>query len=226
MSLPFRATGIKRREKDSRPDAERDVSQASGTVLSSELRHSLLEAIPRLRAFAISLTGNGDHADDLVQETIVRGLGNLDKFEAGTNLQAWLFTILRNQFYTSMRRRKREVEDPDDIMAGSLPTPPEQHGSLELQDLNLALKKLPLEQREVLLLIGAEGLSYEEAAQICGAKIGTIKSRVNRARARLAELLCLQEAENLETDRVVKAALTVEGTRRSGVRPASDAMAR
>jgi RNA polymerase sigma-70 factor (ECF subfamily) len=202
------------------------MSQSPAIPLSSELRDSLLEAIPHLRAFAISLTGNGDQADDLVQEAIVRGLSNLDKFEAGTNLQAWLFTILRNQFYTSMRRRKREVEDPDGVTAGSLPTPPEQHGSLELQDLNLALTRLPLEQREVLLLIGAEGLSYEEAAQICGAKIGTIKSRVNRARARLAELLQLQVEEDFGTDRVVKAVLTVEGTRRSSVRPASDAMAR
>ena len=85
------------------------------------MRHSLLKAIPHLRAFAISLTANGDHADDLVQEAIVRGLSNLDKFEVGTNLQAWLFTILRNQFYTSMRRRKRDVEDPDGMMAGSSP---------------------------------------------------------------------------------------------------------
>ena len=118
------------------------------------------------------------------------------------------------------------MEDPDGVTAGSLPKPPEQHGSLELQDLNLALTRLPLEQREVLLLIGAEGLSYEEAAQICGAKIGTIKSRVNRARARLAELLQLQDEEDFGTDRVVRAVLTVEGTRRSSVRPASDAMAR
>jgi RNA polymerase sigma-70 factor (ECF subfamily) len=202
-----------------------NVSQHPGTLLSPELRHSLLEAIPHLRAFAISLTGNGDRADDLVQEAIVRGLSNLDKFEAGTNLQAWLFTILRNEFYTSLRMRRREVEDPDGVMAGSLSTPPEQHGSLELQDLNLALTKLPLEQREVLLLIGAEGLSYEETARICGAKIGTIKSRVSRARARLAELLHLQDEENLEADRVFQAVLTGEGTR-SGVRPASGAMAR
>ena len=118
------------------------------------------------------------------------------------------------------------MEDPDGVTAGSLSTPPEQHGSLELEDLRTALSKLSLEQREVILLVGAEGLSYEEAAQICGAKIDTIKSRVNRARARLAELLQLQDEEDLGTDRVVKAVLTVKGTRRSSVRPASDAMAR
>jgi RNA polymerase sigma-70 factor, ECF subfamily len=192
------------------------MSQSPAIPLPSELRDSLLGAIPHLRAFAISLTGNGDQADDLVQEAIVRGLSNLDKFEAGTNLQAWLFTILRNQFYTLKRRKRREVEDPDDVMAGSLSTLPEQHGSLDLRDLAMALAQLPPEQREVLLFAGAEGLKYEEIAQICGAKIGTIKSRMNRARARLAELLQLQN-EDLGPDRVLRAVLSVEGTRR--IRP-------
>jgi RNA polymerase sigma-70 factor (ECF subfamily) len=192
------------------------MSQSPAIPLSSELRDSLLEAIPHLRAFAISLTGNGDQADDLVQEAIVRGLSNLDKFEAGTNLQAWLFTILRNQFYTLKRRKRREVADPDGMMAGSLSTLPEQHGSLDLRDLAMALAQLPPEQREVLLFAGAEGLKYEEIAQICGAKIGTIKSRMNRARARLAELLQLQN-EDLGPDRVLRAVLSVEGTRR--IRP-------
>jgi RNA polymerase sigma-70 factor, ECF subfamily len=192
------------------------MSQSPAIPLSSELRDSLLEAIPHLRAFAISLTGNGDQADDLVQEAIVRGLSNLDKFDAGTNLQAWLFTILRNQFYTLKRRKRREVADPDGMMAGSLSTLPEQHGSLDLRDLAMALAQLPPEQREVLLFAGAEGLKYEEIAQICGAKIGTIKSRMNRARARLAELLQLQN-EDLGPDRVLRAVLSVEGTRR--IRP-------
>jgi RNA polymerase sigma-70 factor, ECF subfamily len=188
------------------------MSQSPAIPLSSELRDSLLEAIPHLRAFAISLTGNGDQADDLVQEAIVRGLSNLDKFEAGTNLQAWLFTILRNQFYTLKRRKRREVADPDGMMAGSLSTLPEQHGSLDLRDLAMALAQLPPEQREVLLLAGAEGLKYEEIAQICGAKIGTIKSRMNRARARLAELLHVEAEEDLGTDRVLRAALSVNST--------------
>ena len=202
------------------------MSQSPPTPLSPELRDSLLGAIPHLRAFAISLTGNGDHADDLVQEAIVRGLSNLDKFEVGTNLQAWLFTILRNQFYNSKRRGRREIEDPDSVIAGSLSTLPEQHGRLDLRDLEMAVRKLSLEQREVVLLVGAEGLNYDEVAQICGTKIGTIKSRMNRARARLAELLHLQDEKNFEADRVFQAALTVEDTRRSGVRPASDAIAR
>jgi RNA polymerase sigma-70 factor (ECF subfamily) len=200
------------------------MSQSPAIPLPSELRDSLLGAIPHLRAFAISLTGNGDQADDLVQEAIVRGLSNLDKFEAGTNLQAWLFTILRNQFYTLKRRKRREVADPDGMMAGSLSTLPEQHGSLDLRDLAMALAQLPPEQREVLLFAGAEGLKYEEIAQICGAKIGTIKSRMNRARARLAELLQLQN-EDLGPDPVLRAVISAEGTRRVRPTRASHALA-
>ncbi|WP_063776738.1 sigma-70 family RNA polymerase sigma factor [Microvirga massiliensis] len=191
------------------------MSQHPGTLLSPELRDCLLKTIPHLRAFAISLAGNADQADDLVQEAIVRGLGSLHKFETGTNFPAWLFAILRNQFHSAMRRKRREVEDPEGMMAGMLATLPEQHGNLELEDLKTALAQLSLEQREVLLLIGAEGWSYEETAQICGVKIGTIKSRVNRARARLASLLELQDEEDLGPDRVLRAVLCVEETRRS-----------
>jgi RNA polymerase sigma-70 factor, ECF subfamily len=188
------------------------MSQPGGLTLTPELHANLLKAIPHLRAFAISLSGNVDQADDLVQEAIVRGLAHLDSFEPGTNLQAWLFTILRNQFHTSYRRRRREVEDPEGVMAGRLSTPPEQDGHLELDDLRSALAKLSLEQREVLLLIGAEGLTYEEAAQICGTKVGTVKSRVNRARARLAELLHF-EAEDFGTDSVLRTVLTRQTSR-------------
>jgi RNA polymerase sigma-70 factor (ECF subfamily) len=187
------------------------VAQQPGSSLSPDLRADLLKAIPHLRAFAISLSGNVDQADDLVQEAIVRGLSHLHSFTPGTNLQAWLFPILRNQFHTSFRRRKREIEDPDGVMAGLLSSPPEQHGHLDLQDFRAALAQLPPDQREVLLLIGAEGLSYEEAAQICGAKVGTVKSRMNRARARLAELLHMNGDEDLGRDRVLRAALSSKG---------------
>jgi len=153
------------------------------------VHEAMLNAIPRLRAFAISLTGNVDRADDLVQEALLRGLSNIESFQAGTNLQAWLITILRNQFYTSFRKRKREVEDPDGMFAGRMFCAPEQDGHLALQDVQAALARLPVEQREALLLVSAEGYRYEEAATICGTNIGTIKSRVNRARTRLAELL-------------------------------------
>ena len=188
------------------------MSPHAGSHLSADLRADLFRAIPHLRAFAISLTGNVDQADDLVQEAIVRGLSHLDSFTPGTNLQAWLFTILRNQFHTSFRRRKREVEDPEGKMAGLLSTPPEQHSRLDYADFRAALAKLSLEQREVLLLVGAEGLSYEEAARVCGTKIGTIKSRMNRARARLAELLHFEDEEDFGTDRVLRAALSFTST--------------
>jgi RNA polymerase sigma-70 factor (ECF subfamily) len=175
-------------------------------ALSPDLRDSMLQAVPSMRAFAISLTGNIDQADDLVQEAFLR---DLSKFEAGTNIQAWLFTILRNQFHTAYRKRKREVEDPDGELASRLTSPPEQEGHLDFEDLKVALAKLPLEQREALLLVAAKGFSYEEAAAICGTKLGTIKSRVNRARAQLAELLGIAAAEDLGTSGVIKAALHI-----------------
>jgi RNA polymerase sigma-70 factor, ECF subfamily len=183
------------------------MPQQDGSPLSDELRASLLNAIPHLRAFAISLTGKIDQADDLVQEAIMRGLSHLDSFTPGTDLQAWLFTILRNLFYTSLRKRRREVEDPDGVMAGMLSAPPEQHGRLDLDDLRTALGRLSVEQREALLLVGAEGMSYEEAAAICEVNIGTIKSRINRARTRLAELLDVADEHKL-ADRAFRTGLT------------------
>ena len=173
---------------------------------------AILKALPHLRAFAISLTGNLDQADDLVQEAVTRGLTHLHQFEPGTSMRAWLFTILRNQFHTACRKRQREIADPEGVMAGMLSTPPEQHGHLDLSDLQAALAKLPLHHREVLLLIGAEGLSYEETARIVGSNVGTVKSRMNRARARLAELLHVATEEDLVADRVIQAALTKQGT--------------
>ncbi len=193
------------------------MPQENGSPLSREFHANLLKAIPHLRAFAISLCGSVDQADDLVQEAIVRGLNHIDRFQPGTNMQAWLFTILRNQFYTSHRRRKREVEDPDGIRAGKLSTSPEQHGHLDYEDLRIALSRLSAEQREVVVLIGAEGLSYDEAAQVCGTKVGTIKSRMNRARARLAELLHHEVDEDFGMDGVLRAALTSEAAGRSGM---------
>ena len=174
------------------------------------VRQAMLEAIPHLRAFAISLTGNVTYADDLVQAALLRGLENLDKFQPGTSMQAWLFTILRNQFYTDIRKRRREVNDPDGVLAGKLAVMPEQGARLDFTDMQVALAKLSIEQREALLLVGAEGVSYEEAAQICGTNLGTIKSRINRARTRLAELLALDAQEDLGPDRLVKAALFMQ----------------
>ena len=174
--------------------------------LDPALRTLLLGAVPSLRAFAISLSGNVDRADDLVQDTLMRALANIHRFEPGTNLNAWLFTILRNLFHSEYRKRKREVEDADGSYAARLTVHPEQGSRLDFEDFRAALANLPADQREALLLIGASGFSYEEAAQICECAVGTIKSRVNRARRRLSELMSL-ERDEIGPDRLTRAAL-------------------
>jgi RNA polymerase sigma-70 factor (ECF subfamily) len=168
--------------------------------LTPKLRSEILAVVPRLRAFAMSLTASADRADDLVQETLVRALSHIDQFKPGTNLRAWLFTILRNQFNSEYRQRRWMAEDPDGIYVGSLKTPAEQGGWLEFQELRVALTKLSPDQREAVILVGASGMSYEEAASICGCAVGTIKSRVNRGRTRLAQLLAIESAEDLGPD--------------------------
>jgi RNA polymerase sigma-70 factor (ECF subfamily) len=176
------------------------------------MREALLGAVPSLRAFAISLSGDVDRADDLVQDTLVRALANVHRFEPGTNLNAWLFTILRNLFHSEYRKRRREVVDADGSYAATLRTAPDQHAHLDFEDLRAALAKLPQDQREALLLVGAQGFAYDDAAAICGCAVGTIKSRVNRARRRLAELMFLDDAEDLVSDGLVAAALQSDMT--------------
>jgi RNA polymerase sigma-70 factor (ECF subfamily) len=172
------------------------------------LRDAILKAVPSLRAFAVSLSGNVDRADDLVQETLVRALANIDSFRPGTNLSAWLFTILRNQFRSEYRKRRREVEDADGKYSEKLKSQPEQMGRVEFNELRDALTHLPDDQREALILVGASGFSYEEAAEICGCAVGTIKSRVNRARHRLAELMEITSAEDIAPDHTPRDLLT------------------
>ncbi|WP_134497500.1 sigma-70 family RNA polymerase sigma factor [Microvirga pakistanensis] len=176
-------------------------------TLEADLREGLLAAVPSLRAFAISLSGQVDKADDLVQDTLLRALANLHRFERGTNLNAWLFTILRNLFHSEYRKRRREVEDPNGSYAGRLKIQPEQGSHLDFEDFRTALAQLPSDQREALLLVGASGFSYEEAAGICGCAVGTIKSRVNRARLRLAALLNVDDVDDLGPDSMTRAAL-------------------
>jgi RNA polymerase sigma-70 factor, ECF subfamily len=161
------------------------------TETGPSVREALVSAIPNLRAFAVSLTGDHHLASDLVQETLLKAWSNRDKFDPGTNLKAWLFTILRNTYFSEFRKRRREVQDVDGEAAARLTSPPEQQGHLDLQDFRRALTLLSPDQREALLLIGAEGFSYEEAAEISGCAVGTVKSRVNRARVRLAELMAV-----------------------------------
>lgn len=169
------------------------------------LRDALVSAIPNLRAFAISLSGDYHFADDLVQETLLKAWSHRDKFEPGTNLKAWLFTILRNTYFSDFRKRRREVQDVDGEKAAQLSTPPEQYGHLDLSDFRKALNLLSSDQREALLLIGAEGFSYEEAAEISGCAVGTVKSRVNRARVRLGELMSVGEINDLGPEAVSQA---------------------
>jgi RNA polymerase sigma-70 factor (ECF subfamily) len=171
------------------------------------LRDQILATVPSLRAFAISLSGNVDRADDLVQETLLRALANIQSFQPGTNLSAWLFTILRNLFRSEYRKRKREVEDTDGSFAESLKSNPEQVSRVEFQEFRAALAQLPPEQREALILVGASGFSYEEAADICECAVGTIKSRVNRARNRLAKLLAIDHVDDFGPDRETRAVL-------------------
>ncbi|QPC85717.1 sigma-70 family RNA polymerase sigma factor [Mesorhizobium sp. NBSH29] len=161
-------------------------------AVSAGFRDGLLGAIPSLRAFAVSLSQNADKADDLVQETLVKAWDKQSSFQPGTNLKAWLFTILRNEFYSQMRKRGREVQDSDGIMTERLAVHPSQHGLLDLKDFRAALELLPEDQREAIILIGASGFSYEEAADICDCAVGTIKSRVSRARTRLQEILKIE----------------------------------
>ena len=180
-------------------------------TLRPSVRDAMLAAVPSLRAFAISLSGNVDRADDLVQETLLRAIANIDSFQPGTNMSAWLFTILRNLFRSEYRKRRREVEDTDGSYAESLKSHPEQHSRLEFQEFRAALAKLPPDQREALILVGASGFSYEEAAAICECAVGTIKSRVNRARTRLADLLAIESAEDFGPDQSTTRAILVGG---------------
>lgn len=169
---------------------------------------AMLSVVPSLRAFAISLCRNVDRADDLVQETLVRALANIDSFKQGTNVSAWLFTILRNQFLTEYRKRRREVEDGDGHYVASLKSPPDQQSHIDFEEFRAALATLPLEQREALLLIGASGFSYADAASICKTAVGTIKSRVHRARMRLSSILALEEVGSYGPDQTTCAVLT------------------
>jgi RNA polymerase sigma-70 factor, ECF subfamily len=149
----------------------------------------MVALMPQMHNFARSLCRDAVRAADLVQEALLRALSNVERFQPGTNLKAWLFTILRNEHYSQLRRQKFEAVGVD---TATLPEPsvlPDHDGEIELRELNSALSTLPTGQRTALLLVSASGLSYEEAAEICGCAVGTIKSRVARAREMLVELL-------------------------------------
>jgi len=175
----------------------------------------MLALIPSLRAFAFSLCSSFERADDLVQETLLKAWQNLDKFEEGTNLRAWLFTILRNAYFSELRKRRREVEDVDGKKTASLSVAPAQQDHVDMQDFHEALKLLPADQREALVLVGAAGMSYEEAAEVAQCAIGTIKSRVNRARTKLTDMLGLADTDEFGPDAATVAIVAGQSTRKS-----------
>lgn len=155
----------------------------------ADFKRELTEVIPHLRAFARGLCGRADMADDLVQEALLKAWAAQDRFEPGTSMRAWTFVILRNAYLTDMRRNRFRGNYDEGVAERVLTQPAEQEEPIHLSDMHRALLTLPPERREALLLVGAGGFSYEEAAQICGCALGTIKSRVGRARATLNEML-------------------------------------
>ncbi len=170
-----------------RPPGEGEA-QGHGEDRGALLRPQILALLPDLRAFARFLARDRTLADDLVQETLVRALGALGQFQAGTNLKAWLFTIQRNAFFEQARRRRREDVAMRGHFAGGEEEGPAQHGAADLSDLQRMLFSLPPLLREALVLVGAQELSHDEAAAICGVPVGTMKARVSRARSKLAQI--------------------------------------
>jgi RNA polymerase sigma-70 factor, ECF subfamily len=157
--------------------------------VAREFREEIIAIVPSLRAFARGLCGSREMADDLAQDAIMRAWAAHESYTPGTNFRAWMFMILRNQFYTTMRKNSRMTSwDPEAAERLLVEAAPQQH-HIHMSDVEKALQKLPAEQREMLLIVGAGGASYEEAAQITGCAIGTVKSRLARGRVALAALI-------------------------------------
>lgn len=168
---------------------------APETPRSPSFDRELIALLPNLRAFARSLSSNRAQADDLVQETCASAIDHVASFTPGTNMVAWLFTILRNKFYSQGRRRKREVEDVDGAYAECLSIPPNQDPAADLRDTMDALGRMKRKQREMLLVVGRDGVTYEEAARLTRCAVGTVKSRTHRARRVLNDLLMMTTSE-------------------------------
>lgn len=164
-------------------------SQPAPAADPVEFKRELTGVVPHLRAFARGLCGRPDMADDLVQETLMKAWAAQERFEPGTSMRAWTFVILRNAYLTDMRRNRFRGEYDENVAERILTAPAGQEEPIHLSDMHRALLTLPPERREALLLVGAGGFSYEEAANICGCAVGTIKSRVGRARAALNAML-------------------------------------
>ena len=165
------------------------MTTTESTTSSNVIEADLIACIPHLRAFARFLTGNRERADDLVQDAVVRALTAAHQFQPGTNLKAWIFTILRNLYYNEIRKNRVKLQSIDEMAVDEPAMPATQEASLEFGDFRRAFWQLGEDQREVLILVGASGLSYEEAAKVCNCPTGTIKSRVSRARRELIKTL-------------------------------------
>lgn len=173
---------------DSHP-VDADDAPPPAPLSDEDFRDELTGVLPHLRAFGRSLSGSRDLADDLVQETVLKAWAARARFQAGTSIRAWTFIILRNVFLSQMRRTRFRGEWDDAVADRVLAAPASQDKQVELADLNRAMQQLPASQREALILVGAGGFAYEEAAEICGVAVGTIKSRVARARTALERII-------------------------------------
>lgn len=149
----------------------------------------IVKLLPALRAFARTFHRDRDEADDLVQETLSKGLANMHQFRPGTSMKSWLFTIMRNTFYTQIKRSQRETPGSADCISAKPSANATQEWSARGREIAAALQRLPQEQREIIMLVGVLGQSYEEASEICGCAMGTVKSRLNRGRLRLLQEL-------------------------------------
>jgi RNA polymerase sigma-70 factor (ECF subfamily) len=158
-------------------------------LTADSFEDELLAAVPFMRAFGRTLTGDVEQAEDLAQETLLQAWRCRSQFRPGTNLRAWLSTILRNRFYSTQRRRKWRAEYDQEIIERTLVAPDDPSANVELEDVRRALAMLPDFQREALILVGAGGMAYEEVAAIMGCPVGTVKSRVRRARDELQSIL-------------------------------------
>ena len=195
-----------------------DPRPESSPSVRSSFRSELVALLPHLRAVARALTGHRYRADDLVNDTVLKALSAEAQFQPGTHLRAWLMTILRNHYINGLRRNRIEVSTVAEIPEGALPSAPNQDNVVEVAEIAAALQLMSVEHREILVLVSAAGLSYEEAAGVCGCAVGTIKSRLNRARAELKRVLghaqsLRQRAHAAESARA----------REAGAEPAADA---
>lgn len=169
--------------------------------MTTLIQDDLIACLPDLRAYARSLTRNRHDADDLVQDTVVRIMNSADRFQPGTNFKAWAFTILRNRFLNEFVAKRKQTRDMDDAEMEQVPTSARQEEGLELADFQRIFHKLPEDHRSILALVAGSGLAYEDVAKVLDCAVGTVKSRVHRARMALYALLEQETASGVKRER-------------------------